>query len=207
MPASDADGAKSFAALLQRPSIADQFAIPYPLGRAPSPPGTNEDPGRIRNENFFIKMYGDCRRGAVAPALVSTRWVAGTTLSATRINGVAGRLAAVARALEALPGDLAKFLAPPAGAYHCRAIAGTGRLSAHAFGAAIDVNARYGDYWRWSMAAGAAPAWKNRVPAQIVEMFERHGFIWGGRWYHYDTFHFEYRPELVALAKRVATQP
>jgi hypothetical protein len=20
--------------------------------------------------------------------------------------------------------------------------------------------------------------------------------VWGGRWYHYDTMHFEYRPEL-----------
>jgi hypothetical protein len=28
-----------------------------------------------------------------------------------------------------------------------------------------------------------------------VEIFERHGFIWGGKWYHYDTMHFEYRPE------------
>ena len=24
-----------------------------------------------------------------------------------------------------------------------------------------------------------------------------HGFIWGGKWYHYDTMHFEFRPELV----------
>jgi len=22
-------------------------------------------------------------------------------------------------------------------------------------------------------------------------------FIWGGRWYHFDTMHFEYRPELL----------
>ena len=27
---------------------------------------------------------------------------------------------------------------------------------------------------------------------------ERHGFIWGGKWYHYDTLHFEYRPGLLA---------
>jgi hypothetical protein len=30
-----------------------------------------------------------------------------------------------------------------------------------------------------------------------VRVFEKHGFIWGGAWYHYDTMHFEYRPELL----------
>ena len=37
----------------------------------------------------------------------------------------------------------------------------------------------------------------NRIPKEIVKVFEKHGFIWGGRWYHYDTMHFEYRPELI----------
>jgi hypothetical protein len=32
---------------------------------------------------------------------------------------------------------------------------------------------------------------------KIVDVFEKHGFIWGGKWYHYDTMHFEYRPELL----------
>jgi peptidoglycan LD-endopeptidase CwlK len=32
---------------------------------------------------------------------------------------------------------------------------------------------------------------------EIVAIFEKHGFIWGGKWYHYDTMHFEYRPELM----------
>jgi D-alanyl-D-alanine carboxypeptidase len=32
-------------------------------------------------------------------------------------------------------------------------------------------------------------------------LFEQHGFIWGGKWYHYDTMHFEYRPEIIATAK------
>lgn len=35
----------------------------------------------------------------------------------------------------------------------------------------------------------------NCIPMEIVRVFEKHGFIWGGRWYHYDTMHFEYRPE------------
>lgn len=38
-------------------------------------------------------------------------------------------------------------------------------------------------------------AYRNRIPPEVVRVFERHGFIWGGRWYHYDTMHFEFRPE------------
>ena len=48
------------------------------------------------------------------------------------------------------------------------------------------------DYWRWSKSG-----WHNRIQIEIARVFERHGFIWGGRWYHYDTMHFEYRPELL----------
>jgi hypothetical protein len=39
--------------------------------------------------------------------------------------------------------------------------------------------------------------YRNVIPQGIVDIFEKHGFIWGGKWYHYDTMHFEYRPELV----------
>jgi len=31
----------------------------------------------------------------------------------------------------------------------------------------------------------------------ILFLFEKYGFIWGGKWFHYDTMHFEYRPELL----------
>ncbi len=37
---------------------------------------------------------------------------------------------------------------------------------------------------------------------QAAKAFERHGFIWGAKWYHFDTMHFEYRPEIIALAKQ-----
>jgi len=42
----------------------------------------------------------------------------------------------------------------------------------------------------------------ERIPAAIAEVFERFGFIWGAKWYHFDTMHFEYRPDLIALAKQ-----
>src|ERR1700737_4809713 len=29
----------------------------------------------------------------------------------------------------------------------------------------------------------------HEIPLEIVHIFEQHGFIWGGKWYHYDTMH------------------
>ena len=29
----------------------------------------------------------------------------------------------------------------------------------------------------------------------------RNGFIWGGKWSEFDLMHFEYRPELILLAR------
>ena len=79
------------------------------------------------------------------------------------------------------------------------------------FGTAIDVAAAHSQYWlRAKLGAGGHIAYKNEIPLEIVRIFEAHGFIWGGKWYHYDTMHFEYRPELIgggevnALNKQLA---
>ena len=202
MPVSDGVANKSFEQLLDRPSIRDQFAQPYPVGVAPRPPARNEDPGRFRNEPFFTAMYGNCRKGDVTPHLRRVAWLprhGGGSVLVTEKNGVADKIAAISREIYALP-QLAKYAAASAGTYSCRSIARTRRLSFHSYGAAIDLNLRFSDYWLWK-ANTDVPAWRNRIPAAIVEIFERHGFIWGGKWYHYDTMHFEYRPELVAVAK------
>ena len=78
------------------------------------------------------------------------------------------------------------------------------RLSAHSYGIAFDIAVPYSDYWKWrNPKAGETTRIKyaNRIPRQIVEIFRRHGFIWGGAWYHYDTMHFEFRPEILEHAK------
>jgi hypothetical protein len=118
------------------------------------------------------------------------------------VNGAAAALAAVSADLDKLPADLTPYLVPSAGTVNCRPIAGTSRLSAHGYGIAIDLNAKFGDYWRWT-GSGAA-AYRNRVPYAVAAVFERHGFIWGGKWRHFDTFHFEYRPEILRAAKACA---
>jgi hypothetical protein len=196
---------KTFQELLDFPDIKDQFAIPYPLGGTLKVPALNEDPGRIRNEQFFVKMYGDCRKGEVAKRLKPVAWMpkrAGGRVSVTTVNGVNERLAAVVSDLETLPVDMTRYLVPSAGTYNCRTIANTNRLSVHAFAAAIDINDKLSDYWQWSKGAGGTIVWKNRIPQAIGEIFERHGFIWGAKWYHFDTMHFEYRPEIIALARQ-----
>ncbi|MES0403835.1 MAG: M15 family metallopeptidase, partial [Hyphomicrobium sp.] len=54
------------------------------------------------------------------------------------------------------------------------------------------------DYWRQAKpGTDGTYAYKNKIPMEIVRIFEKHGFIWGGKWHHYDTMHFEYRPELL----------
>jgi hypothetical protein len=81
-------------------------------------------------------------------------------------------------------------------------IAGTNRLSAHGTATAIDIATKHTSYWQWSKhGAGGRYPWKNEIPFEIVEIFEKHGFIWGSKWYHYDTMHFEYRPELIAAGR------
>ncbi len=111
---------------------------------------------------------------------------------------MARRLAAVSAELDRLPKAFDRYLAPASGTYNCRPIAGTNRVSAHGWGFAVDIVANQSDYWRWAATDGAEKvAYRNRIPLEIVHIFERHGFIWGGRWYHYDTMHFEYRPELL----------
>jgi hypothetical protein len=43
------------------------------------------------------------------------------------------------------------------------------------------------------------------VHPEIVKIFEKYGFIWGGKWFVFDNMHFEYRPEILILSgKEVA---
>jgi hypothetical protein len=195
---------KTFQDRLERPDVEDMFAIPYPLGEMLSDPEVDFDPGRFRNTAFFTKMYGDCRRDReVQRRLVDVVWLpksgGGRKIKATPVNGVAERLQRVSDELDALVPDFLKYLRPTAGTFNCRDIANTSRASAHGFGIAIDLNSAQGDYWenRGRRRSAEPLEYRNRIPQEIVTIFEKHGFIWGGKWYHYDTAHFEYRPELL----------
>lgn len=195
MPVFDGKRRKSYEERLRSASLTDQLLLSYPKGRLAKPPRRRSDPGRFRNTAFFDKMYGDCTKGETQRTLVKVKWLErlnGGDVMMTSVNGVAQRLWEVSAELEKTRG-LKRFLVPSAGAFNCRPVKDTGQRSMHARGAAIDINIRHADYW----LLGTRKRYRNRIPWRIIKTFESHGFIWGGKWGHFDTMHFEYRPELL----------
>jgi hypothetical protein len=158
------------------------------------PPKLNQDPGRFRCQAFFAKMYGGTRT-EVGKRLSSVAWPVASgkgALQITSVNDVHKRLAEVAEELSGLPKSFRRFFDKPGGTVNWRTIMSTDRLSPHSYGIAIDINPEHSDYWEWSKSK----PWTNRIPWEVVEVFEKRNFVWGGKWFHYDTMHFEYRPEL-----------
>lgn len=190
----------SYPALLDRPGLLDELDTVYPACQPLRVPARNEDPGRVRYEPLFQRMYGGSAQ-EVAAHLDTVNWF-GQVLRVTRINGAAASLRAVAAELARQPA-LLPYARPSAGAFVWRKIAGTSRLSLHALGAAINLNTAYSDYWLWKgyREGQAGIRYRNRLPPTLVRVFERHGWIWGGRWYHHGTMHFEYRPELTGTCR------
>jgi len=100
--------------------------------------------------------------------------------------------------------------------YSWRPIAGTQRMSYHSWGLAVDIQPkRLGGkaiYWMWEMERNKdwmlVPL-ENRwnPPIQVIEAFEKEGFIWGGKWPVYDNMHFEYRPELHEFSRLMSAAP
>lgn len=176
--------AKDLEERLADPDLEDVFAIPYPRGPIEPVVELDRDPGRVRVTALLAAAYP--RAG-----LRTVRFLGRPLRVHARVAGALGRVEA------RLEDPALRALALPLGGGHAdRNIAGTDRRSAHAFGIAVDINPARGDYWRWQRPR-APVRWRNRVPAALVAAFEAEGFIWGGRWYHYDTMHFEYRPELL----------
>ncbi len=192
---------KDFETLLNEPDLEDQMSMKYVKGDSYEvPPEINFDPGRVRYEPFFRKMYGSSS-SEVRSKLVSVSWLPNTLNKQemfTSVNLADEKLQAVSDELDELSNDLKKYVKKTAGTFNWRVISGTNRLSMHSFGLAIDINVDYSNYWKWEKPGrDGVLQYKNKIPMEIVEIFEKHGFIWGGKWYHYDTMHFEYRPELL----------
>ena len=93
-----------------------------------------------------------------------------------------------------------------------RQIAETQRMSFHSWGLAVDILPRNSGgrpiFWQWERDRN--PDWmlvplerRWSPPQEVIDIFKRNGFIWGGNWIFYDTMHFEFRPELLAYTRLV----
>lgn len=184
----------------------DALEWEYPAGAAlpsPSSPPAH-DPGRIRPVGIFGLMYGFTGPER-AGKLRTVTWPVmgngkGRTVSVTTVNGVDAALEQVAGEIRRLPEsrkrELQGVVFGTDGPYgHCdRPVRGfPGRTSGHAYGISVDINGNLECFH--GAHRGEPYRYRNNVPPFLVEIFERHGFIWGCRWRSYDAMHFEYRPE------------
>lgn len=177
-----------------------QLSQSYDAGGIDTPPSYLFDPGRLRYQPFFQAIYGK-DKSSIEKNLVSIKWPTlkgSKKLQVNAVGGVDKKLYAIGQEIAKLPHS-DRIWAEGACTYEYRVIKDTDRLSMHSFGIAIDLAPTKTQYWKGEATSETAKiGYKNTMPLSIVRIFEKHGFIWGGRWYHYDTMHFEYRPELLA---------
>ena len=171
----------------------------YPL--EPNRPDIDDGfaPGRDRPYDLFDALYGSM------PSEVqkNLKTVALPRGKASLNKNAARALASIVPELDSLAREhpeLRKYLKVDGG-YYWRNIAGEDRRSAHSYGIAIDLGAASAPYWRW--AKKPRHPLQKTYPRELVEVMEKAGFIWGGKWDKYDLMHFEYRPELICKSREL----
>lgn len=177
-----------------------QLSQSYDAGGIQTPPPYLFDPGRLRYQPFFQALYGKNKQ-EIEKNLVRITWPTlkgSIKLPVNKVGEVDKKLYLIGQEIAKLPKS-ERIWAEGASTYEYRVIKDTDRLSMHSFGIAIDLAPTKTQYWKDEAPSETAHiGYHNTMPMSIVRIFENHGFIWGGRWYHYDTMHFEYRPELLA---------
>jgi hypothetical protein len=129
---------KSFEEQLACADLQDTMALPYPLKAIDTLRQGNDDPGRVRCYAFLHALYGDTQYG-IEKNLVQANLVCGgypvAAQAAPAFEAAFAQLAAYTR--ENPPAY--PYVFPVGGTYNYRLIAGTGSLSPHAFGIAVDL--------------------------------------------------------------------
>jgi len=198
---------KSSEQKLNSPDIQDMMEEIYPLNDISQLMDQDFNPGRIRVYSLLFEVYGSTQQ-QISQNLKNVS-AAGITCRFNGNNNAAAELEAVLNELNLLMKqgkNIAPFLYPISGTFNYRLISGTERLSAHAFGIAIDLARDKRDYWQWATRKQGQSR-LNEYSRDLVRTFENHGFIWGGKWGHFDILHFEYRPELIIKAKYFSSMP
>lgn len=159
------------------------------------------DPGRFRVYSLFKEVYG-YDKDSVESNLKGINLAYGN-FQFNRNNNAGKCLENVMKELIPLSqkkANVSRCLFPGSGTFNYRYISGTSLLSPHAFGIAIDLARDRRDYWKWVSKEEGDRRIKE-YSKEIVEIFEKNNFVWGGKWSHFDILHFEYRPEIILKSK------
>ncbi len=201
----DDKNVKSDEEKLNSPDLQDMLEDIYPLDSIESVVEDGKNPGRIRVYTLLNEVYG---YGEVN--VQNNLETILTPYGTISFNGKNGAAKALKSALETAKSyekeqnsKIIQFVLPIMGTFNYRYIQGTGRLSPHSFGIAIDLNKSNSDYWKWAKKEDASKRIAS-YPKELVKAFEDNGFVWGGKWAKFDILHFEYRPEIILKAKYFA---
>ncbi|MCQ2592940.1 MAG: M15 family metallopeptidase [Treponema sp.] len=158
---------------------------------------------------FFDIIYDSQTRAALEKHIVKTTFLGKSINIHERIKAPLKKVEKQILELSRSDEEIQKFMNGlyHNEAYYWRLIANTNRKSFHSLGIAVDVLPKsYGGkqvYWSWAKDLNP-DTWmltplKNRwmPPQSVIEIFEKEGFIWGGKWTIWDNMHFEYHPELL----------
>lgn len=192
---------KSHEEKLDSPDLQDMLEQNYPLEKGTEIMDKTFDPGRARHYELLNEVYGNSK-SAIEKNLTNLKY----GYTNYQFNSKNGANVSLEQSLkEVIPlaktrSDIGSILYPASGTYNYRTISGTGRLSPHSYGIAIDLKSDKRDYWKWSSEKQGKERIKE-YPKELIEAFEKNNFVWGGKWGHFDILHFEYRPEIILKAK------
>lgn len=189
------------------PDIQDMLEQIYPLSNLEELLPEYYNPGCARIYTLLKEVYG-ANKKQIENNLVKVS-IGYKFVDFNKNNQAAASLEAVMKELLPLARKDYKIYNaafPCNGTYYYRLIGGTNRLSTHAFGIGIDLHSNKYDYWRWSSREQGQKRLEN-YPQDIVRIFEKYGFIWGGKWGNFDIMHYEYRPEIIYKARYFSEDP
>ena len=189
------------------PDLQDMLEQIYPLGEITELLPAHFNPGCVRHYPLLKEVYGVNKtqiQSNLAKVSIGYKFV-----EFNRNNEAAQALNSVMKELLPLARQSYKIYNaafPSSGTFNYRLIGSTSRLSSHAFGIGIDLNSHKNDYWRWN-TRDAGQSRLDAYPQEIVQIFEKYGFVWGGKWGNFDIMHYEYRPEIILKAQYFSEKP
>ncbi|MFP4153719.1 MAG: M15 family metallopeptidase, partial [Alkalispirochaeta sp.] len=174
---------------------------------------TRNNDDRIRFNSFLDNLYGVSSRAEADRLMERVSFFGMSTHVHPLVVEPLQRVETRIRETMMVNEEVRRFIADLASVhgYNWRVIAGTRRRSYHAYGMAVDLVPRsYRNrwaYWRWAADSGVTTWWRLGgderwgIPQTVIDAFEAEGFVWGGKWLFFDNVHFEYRPEVILIAR------